>query len=90
MTTLTLFSPSPNIIFQFSPTLDNNTYNITVTWNLFGQRWYINIFNLSNTLILSTPLIGSPDNYDINLVAGIFMTSTLIFRQSTQNFEVSP
>jgi len=90
MTTLTLFAPGNNQNFSFQPTLDGLQYSAVVTWNLFGQRWILNIYTLQGTLVLQKPLTGSPNGYDINLVGGYFTTSTLVFRERTNNFEVSP
>lgn len=85
------FTPNAAAVppYQFAPTLDGQVYNVYVTWNVFGQRWYINVYDLTGELVLSTPTIGSPSDYDISLVWGIF-TSTLVFRESSQQFEVSP
>lgn len=159
------FQPSPVTAFQFQPTLDGNQYNIIVTWNLFGKRYYFNIFALDGTLIVTLPLISSASgfslstlswnieeqevtavaaeplpyevgtivnlsvsgcsptgyngafscfitgpqtftypltvnpgalsvpgavSYDINLIGGYFDTSTLVYREATQQFEVGP
>jgi hypothetical protein len=89
MTTFTNFSPSTTANFQFQPTLDGQVYTVTVLWSLFGQRYYVNIAALDGTLVALLPLIGSPPNYDISLTAGYF-TSTLVYRVSTGQFEVSP
>lgn len=93
MTTYVTFQPNTQAPFQFQATLDNNVYNVNVTWNLFGQRYYINVYDLSNNLIVSTPMIGSaPDNefyQDISLVAPLF-TSTLVYRTENNQFEISP
>jgi hypothetical protein len=90
MTTYTQFTPTINQNFSFQPTLDKQQYNAVITWNLFGQRWVLNIYNLQNVLVLQKPLRSSPMDYDINLVQGYFATSKLIYRESTNNFEVSP
>lgn len=90
MTTLVNFNPTPFANFQFNPTLDGVSYVAICTWNLYGQRYYINIYNNNGTLILSRPIIASPDVYDINLLFGYFQTSTLIYRASSNNFEISP
>ena len=91
------FQPSPNAPFQFSPTLDGNVYNVIVTYNLWGfdttgisKRPYINVYDLSGNLIVSKPMIASPLGYDFNLIWGYFMTSTMVYRISTGNIEVSP
>jgi len=83
------YNPTSESVFQFQPTLDNNVYNVIVNYNIFGQRFYVNIYDLSGTLILCMPFIGSPLNYDISLTAGYF-TSTMIYRIANQQIEVSP
>lgn len=91
MTTVIQFQPSALTAFQFQPTLDGDIYAAIVTWNLYGQRYYVNLSALDGTLIFAIPLIGSlpaPDS-GISLTAGYF-TSTLVFRQQSQTFEVNP
>lgn len=85
-----LFQPSSQGPFQFQVTLDGNNYNCIILWSLYGQRWYLQIQDLFGNLILYTALIGSPPNYNINLVFGIFTTSVLYFIQSTQTFVITP
>lgn len=88
MTTYINFNPSPNEPFQFQPTLDGQVYSVIVTWNLFGQRYYVNIYTLDNALVVCLPLIGSPPERDISLTAGYFAT-TLVYRAANAQFEVS-
>lgn len=90
MTTLTQFTPQINQNFTFQPTLDREQYNVVVTWSLFGMRWVINVYTLQDVLILQKPMTGSPPDYDIDLIKGYFTTSTLVYRVSTNNFEVNP
>lgn len=90
MTTYVPFAPPYGAQFQFQPTLDGNQYNLQVPWNLSGQRWYFNLFDLYNNLILSKALVGSPLDKDINLLFGYFSASTMVFRQVTQQFEIGP
>ena len=84
------FTPNQSGPFQFQPTLDGTVYNVIVTWNLFGRRYYINVYALDGTLIVCMPVVGSPVGTDINMVGGYFTTSSLVFRQPSQQFEVSP
>lgn len=84
------FAPSTQSLFQFQPTLDGQVYTCVVTWSLFGQRGYLNIFSLAGTRIVSKALVGSPNDYDINLIWGYFTTSTMVFREASQQFEVVP
>ena len=61
------FTPVPNSNFVFQPTLDGDVYNCVVTWNFAAQRYYLNIYNLDGTLIVSRAMVGSP--LGINLSA---------------------
>ncbi len=94
MTTYTPLGQSITTPFQFTATLDGDNYTVSLAWNTFGQRFFINITDQGGNLILATPLISSADASTgfpaINLVGGYFVTSTLIFRESTQQFEVAP
>ena len=81
------FTPASNANFQFQVTLDGNVYNAIVTWNIYSERYYINIYNLNNNLIVCLPLIGSPIDYNISLTAGYF-TTQLVYRVPNQQFEV--
>ena len=83
------FLPSTTSLFQFQAILDLSTYTVILTWALFGQRYYVNIYDVAANLVVSLPLISSPDNYDISMTAGYFY-STLVFRASTQSFEITP
>lgn len=88
MTTLVTFAPSVSAPFAFQATLDGQVYNVTVTWNVGRQDWFINITDQTSTLIVCEPLIGSPDDYDISLTGGYF-TTKMVFRVSTQQFEIA-
>lgn len=163
MTALFDFLPTTVAPYTFQPTLDGLEYTGIVTWNLFGQRWFLNLYKLDGTLVVAEPLIGSPvglfietltwskglalatttlphgyrigesidltivgcspdayngrfrcfvvdENmftysipsvtpaaatvgsvgYDINLVAGYFTTSTLVYRVANGQIEVNP
>lgn len=89
MTTLVNFAPSPLAPFQFQATLDGVAHNVIVTWNVFGRRWYVNVYQQDGTRVVSLPNIGSPPGKGISLVAGYFK-STLVFRQATRQFEIAP
>lgn len=89
MATLIQFAPSPLAAFQFLAVLDGQTYTCTVTWNVFGQRWYLTIETQDGTRVVTEALIGSPPDFDISLTAGYF-ASTMVFRQATQVFEIAP
>ena len=90
MATIIPFQPSIQAPFQFQATLDGELYTVICRWNLYRQGFYINVYDLSNNLIVSVAQVGSPPDYDINLVGGYFVTSSLVFRQSSNSFEISP
>lgn len=90
MTTVTLFSPTIDQNFSWQPTLDGQQYTALVTWSLFGQRWILNVYALSGVLVMTKPMTASPVESDINLLAGYFTTSTLVYRESSNAFEVTP
>ena len=90
MTTFVDFAPSPNSLFTFQATLDGQQYTVIVSWNLWGARWYVNIFTVGGAWIVTIPQIASPLDYDINLVAGYFTTSTLVWRVDNGQFEINP
>lgn len=91
MTTIA-FTPSPLATPPFSTivTLDGGAYLLSVLWNLAGQRWYISLADQNGTIVLNRPLTGSPTGSDINMTFGVFVTSTLVYRTDTGNFEVGP
>lgn len=66
MTTYTSFVPSKVTLFQFPATLDGASYTVTVPWNVFGQRWYVNIADQSGNPIVSEALVGSPDPWALS------------------------
>lgn len=92
MTTLIPFSPNNTASPPFSAplTLDGTSYTGNVTWNVYGQRWYISIVDQNGNAVWTGPLIGSPSGYDIPLAPGVFSASTLLYREDTGNIEVNP
>jgi len=91
MTTIA-FAPNSQNAPPFSAlvTLDGNSYSLVTMWNLYRKWWYVKLTDQSGNLIVNQPLIGSPPDADILLAPGIFVTSTLLFRVSTQQFEQNP
>jgi hypothetical protein len=87
-TTTVYFNPSNSANFQFNVTLDSVNYTAICTWNLYSQRYYLNIYNSFGSLQLSIPIIPSPDTYSISLTKGYFQTS-IVYRLSSQNFEIT-
>jgi hypothetical protein len=89
MATLVPFLPSPISAFRFSATFDDALHDCIVHWNVVGQRWYLTVVRQDGTRIVTIARVASPDNYDIDLIAGYF-ASTMVFRQSSQMFEINP
>jgi hypothetical protein len=90
VTTYIPFSPPTGQGFSFSATLDGTSYQMLVRWNVFGQRWYLTCLTTNGGLVFCQPLISSPQDGDINLLAGYFLTSTMVFRELGKTFEISP
>jgi hypothetical protein len=59
VTTFVDFSPPPNRAFTFQPDLDGATYQATVSWCLFGQRWLLNLFDPNGDRVLTSAVVGS-------------------------------
>jgi hypothetical protein len=59
MSTSVQFTPSSVSVFTFQPVLAGITYNATVTWNTAGQRYYLNLYDLSGNLILCRAVCSS-------------------------------
>lgn len=81
------FTPSAVANFSFQATLDGAQYNCVCTFNSYGQRYYLSIYDLAQNLVLSRPVAASPDTYNLSLTLGYFDTS-IIFRDSNQSFEI--
>jgi hypothetical protein len=88
--TVTNFTPTSAAPFQFDATLDGTAYVCTVTWGLWDQRWYLNVYTTANEIVLVTPLIDSIPSVPINLVFGFFQTSAMVFYDASQTIVVTP
>jgi hypothetical protein len=47
--------------FSFNPTLDGNNYVAVITWNVAGQRYYLNLTDVSGNLIICDAIVSSAD-----------------------------
>jgi len=54
--------------FTFNPIMDGLAYQATITWNVFRQGWYFNLYNLNGNLIVSTALVSSDDQHAIESI----------------------
>ncbi len=66
MTTFTLFQPTSTSAFQFQATFDGQPYIVRVPWLFFGQRWYVEIYDQQQNLIVNKALAGSPSPVSIS------------------------
>lgn len=71
------FNPSPLQNVTFNPTLGNNSYVATVIWNVFGQRWYLNLFDSLGNLLIETAVVSSQDPQAIESIAWADNTVTV-------------
>lgn len=53
------FVPSTVAAPQFQATFAGTPYNVSITWNVFGQDYYINVTDLSGNLILCRSMTSS-------------------------------
>lgn len=90
MTTIIPFDQTSTANFTFQPQLDGNSYVAVCTYNAYAPRFYISIYDTARNLIMVRPIVGSPDDYDINLLFGYFNTSQLVYRVSSNSFEITP
>lgn len=65
MSTVVQFAPSVVAAFRFQATFGDAQYNVVVTWSLFGARYYVNVYSVDGTLIVSLPLVGSTTGIQI-------------------------
>lgn len=55
------FNPSPLQNVTFNPVMNGQTYAAVINWNVFGQRWYLNLSDSNGTLIICTAVVSSQD-----------------------------
>lgn len=76
--------------FQAAVTLDGKPYKLSAMWNFAAQRWYASLVDTQGKLAWYGALVGSPLGYDIPLAPGVFQVSSILFREDSGQFEVSP
>lgn len=92
MTTLIAFTPSATASPPFTATitLDGAQYGLIVAWNAYAGRWYYSLIDQNQNTVITAALVGSPSGSSILLAPGLFAASTLLYRASTGNFEITP
>ncbi len=86
MTTLIPFKPDGKAPFTFQATVGGARVFGSVPYNLYANRYYLRLTDGQGNMVSYGPLIGSPDNFDINLALP-FSPGTLIYRESINQFE---
>lgn len=90
MTTETYsFTGNERESMAFTPALDGTVYNCQIRWNISAQRWYILITDNSGNTVLNTPAVGSTNESGINMIAGVFSRTTMIWREQNGLIEVT-
>ncbi|HHX5192643.1 TPA: phage baseplate plug family protein [Yersinia enterocolitica] len=84
-----VFSGNERESLSFTPLLDGVIYNCQIKWNISAQRWYLNITDNSGNQILTTAMIESTTGMGINLISGIFSSTSMIWRQPNGRIEVT-
>jgi hypothetical protein len=59
VSTTVQFAPSTSGPFTFQPVIGGVQYNATVTWNVFAQRYYLNLFDTSGNRVLTTAIVAT-------------------------------
>ncbi|WP_336981842.1 MULTISPECIES: hypothetical protein [unclassified Cedecea] len=72
----------------FSPVLDGTVYTCQMKWNIAAQRWYLLITDSSDNAVMNTAIVGSTSSGGINLIDGVFTTTTMIWREKNGQIEV--
>ena len=79
MTATYPFTPNTLVPFSFQPTLDGQPYNAIVSWNLWGQRYYLNLYSASGELVVAEANIGSLDPVMTPLLTSYGLYTASIF-----------
>lgn len=69
MAELIPFRPTPQGPFTFQAVLDGISYLGIVKWNVFGQRWYLFLYDQSSTRALTIAMVASPEPLPIAAAA---------------------
>lgn len=59
MSTYITLVPSSLAPPQFQAQLGSNLYTVTALWNIAGERYYVQVQDLNNNVIVNRPLTGS-------------------------------
>lgn len=82
------FKPDGKAPFNFQATVGGARVFGTVPYNLYANRYYLKLADGQGNVVAFVPLIGSPDNFDINLALP-FAPGKLVYRISSNQFEAT-
>ncbi|EDQ1381329.1 hypothetical protein GQI37_001076 [Salmonella enterica] len=82
------FSGNEQKSMVFSPLLDGKIYDCQMKWNIYSQRWYLNVTDNSGNRKLTIPVVTSPADYDINILIGAFSSTKMVWRVASGQIEV--
>ena len=88
------FTPPAGQALSILATLDGAAYQLLFTWNVAGGRWYVSVLDADGSVLVTLPRWGSagtaPSPSDRNILAGYFVTSTLVYRTASNQIELGP
>lgn len=77
MTAYFPLTPSSVQAPSFFPTFDGVQYRCVVTWNLFGQRYYVNCYDLTGNLVFCIALIETPPGIQLSGLSWDILAQTV-------------
>lgn len=88
MTDSVAFKPNGKMPFSFRASVGGTELFAMVPFNLYANRYYLKLADNSGRTQVYTPLVASPDDYDINLALA-YAPGSLVYRASSRQFEMS-
>lgn len=82
------FKPNGSEPFSFQATVGGAKLFGTVPYNQYANRYYLKLTDGQGRDVCFVPLIGSSDDFDINLALPC-SPGTLIYRVSSNQFEAT-
>lgn len=80
------FKPDGKMPFAFQTTVGGIKVFGTVPYNLYANRYYVRLADGQGNVMCYVPMVGSPDDYGINLALPC-APGSLVYRVSTNQFE---
>lgn len=74
--------------FRFTTVVSGQSLFVTVWYNAWSRRYFVRAKDSGGTVVSDVPLVGSPDDADINLLLPL-APGKMVYRVSTGNIEVT-